>query len=167
MAMCAWRPFLPSLNLPTMNKLLGAAGLAVVALFMLLGFLNSDAALGAPATLAALALTVGLPALGSGLLIRSHSSERARLKGRKTMLRQQTLDAEILRLAAEQHGRLTAVEVATRLAITPEAAKEALDALCVRGQADIEITDAGLLVYSFFDIRHLGEKASARGILDG
>jgi hypothetical protein len=147
-------------------KLTGAVALGILALFMFVGFLNSDAALGAPATLAALALTIGLPALGAGLLLRSHFTERTRLKGRKALLRQQTLEAEILRLAREREGRLTTVEVAMHLAMTPEAAKEALDALVVRGLADLEITDAGLLVYSFYDIRHLGGKSSAKGVLD-
>ncbi len=149
-----------------MSKLLAAAGLAALGLFMLLGFLSSGAVLAAPATLAALALTVGLPALGAGLLVRSHHAERARLVGRKAQLRRQTLDAEILRLAGELGGRLTPVEVATRLAITPEAAKEALDALAVRGHADIEVSDAGLLVYGFYDVRHLGSKSTAKGVLD-
>lgn len=149
-----------------MNKLLGAVVLIAVALFMLVGFLSSDVARGAPATLAALALTIGLPAAGAGLLVRGHLRERERLQGRKALLRQQTVDAEILRLAGESGGRLTAVEVATRLALTPEAAKEALDELAVRGHADIQVTDAGLLVYSFYDVRHLGEKESAKGILD-
>ncbi len=147
-------------------KLIGAAALGILALFMLVGFLNSDAAPGAPATLAALALTIGLPALGGGLLLRSHYSERERLQGRKALLRQQTIEAEILRLAGEHQGRLTAVEVATQLAMTPEGAKEALDALALRGQAELEITDAGVLVYSFYDIRHLGGKPSAKGVLD-
>jgi len=149
-----------------MGKPLAAAGLAALGLFMLLGFLGSGAALAAPATLAALALTVGLPAVGAALLVRSHHAERARLVGRRAQLRSQTMDAEILRLAGERGGRLTAVEVATELAVTPEAAKDALDALCVRGHAEIEVSDAGLLVYGFYDVRHLGGKSSARGVLD-
>ena len=149
-----------------MNKLLAAGALAAVALFMLVGFLNSDASLAAPATLAALALTVGLPAVGAGLLARSHAAERDRLSGRRAQLREQTLGAEILQLAGQHGGRLTAVEVATHLALTPEAAKEALDSLAVRGHADFQVTDAGVIVYSFHDVRHLGDKSSARGILD-
>lgn len=147
-------------------KLGGAAFLMAIALFMLLGFLGSTAALSGAATFAALALTVGLPAAGAGLLVRSHLRERDRLTGRKAELRQQTLEAEILRMAREHGGRLTAVEVATELAMTPEAAKQALDALSAREQADIQITDSGVLVYSFYDVRHLGEKSSAKGILD-
>ena len=149
-----------------MNKLIGAAGLLVIALFMLVGFLNADVPFGAPATLAALVLTIGLPLLGAGLLLRSHYAEQARLSGRKALLRQQTLDAEILRLATERDGRLTAVEVAMALAIRPEEATKALDVLAVRGQADFELTEDGLLVYSFYDIRQLGDKdkASSEGL---
>ena len=149
-----------------MMKLSGAAGLMMVALFMLLGFLTTDGAFSGPATVVALALTVGLPAAGAALLVRSHLNERNRLTGRKAELRQQTLEAEVLRLAKEHGGRLTAVEVATELALTPEAAKEALDALAVRSQADIAVTEEGVLVYDFYDVRHLGGKSSAKGILD-
>ena len=149
-----------------MNKLIGAAGLALLALFMLAGFFNSSLALGAPATLAALAFTVGLPAAGAALLVRGHFGEKARLTGRKAELRRNTIDAEILRLAGEHGGQLTAVEVATALSMTPESAAEALKSLGIRGQADVEVTDDGVLVYSFYDVRHLGGKSTAKGVLD-
>ena len=32
--------------------------------------------------------------------------------------------------------------------------------------ADIEITDSGLIVYAFRDVKHLGEKPHAKGVLD-
>jgi hypothetical protein len=50
--------------------------------------------------------------------------------------------------------------------MTLEGAKEALDALALRSQADYEITDEGIIAYSFHDVRHLGNKQSARGLLD-
>lgn len=149
-----------------MNKLIGAVALALLALLMFAGFLSSDAALGAPATLAALALTVGLPAAGAVMLARGHYGEKARLSGRKAELRRNTVDAEILRLAAAHNGKLTAVEVATELAMSPDAAKEALESLGIRGHADVEVTEDGVLVYSFYDIRHLGGKERAKGVLD-
>jgi hypothetical protein len=149
-----------------MNKLLGAGGLAAIALFMLLGFLNSGLDASAPATLTALALTVALPAASAGLLVRSHYGERARLAGCKASLCQQTLDTEILRLAAGHGGRLTAIEVATALGLSPEAATEALDNLAIRDHADYAVTDAGLIVYTFPDVQHLASKATAKGVLD-
>lgn len=149
-----------------MKKLIAAAGLAGVALFMLLGYLSSDATTAGPATLVALLLTIGLPAVGAALLVRSHLGERSRVSGRKALLRQQTIETEILRMAGEKGGRLTVVEVATELGVPPETAKAALDGLLLREHADLEMTDAGLTVYTFYDIRHLGGKDTARGILD-
>lgn len=149
-----------------MKKLIGAVALGFVALFMFVGFLNSDAGLSEPATVAALALVVGLPAAGAVLLVRSHRAERDRTTGRKALLRQQTIDAEVLRIAGEHGGRLTAVEVATLLGLSPEDAKASLDGLAVRDQADIAVTDEGVLVYTFHDVRHIGGKSSARNVLD-
>jgi hypothetical protein len=149
-----------------LTKLIAAAGLGVLALFMLVGLLNSDAGLGDPGTLGAVALVIGLPAAGAAFLLRSHFAERDRRVGRKAELRRQTVESEILRLAGERGARLTAVEVATHFAMTPDGAKEALDGLVVRGQADLAVTDEGLLVYTFEDVRHLGGKSSAKGILD-
>jgi hypothetical protein len=150
-----------------LNKLIGAVGLAVLALFMLAGFMNSALALSSTTTVVALLLTVALPAAGAALLARAHFAERSRLTGRRAELRRHTIDSEILRLAARHAGQLTAVEVATELAMSPEAAAEALKELGIRGQADVQVTDDGVLVYSFYDVRHLGGKATARGVLDG
>ena len=58
------------------------------------------------------------------------------------------------------------MEVVGELALTPEAAKEALDAFHARELAEIEITDSGVLVYAFHDIQRLREKAYSKGLLD-
>jgi hypothetical protein len=50
--------------------------------------------------------------------------------------------------------------------MTPEAAKEALDGLALRSQAELEVTEAGLIVYDFPEVRHLEDKDSAKGLLD-
>lgn len=75
-------------------------GLLVLSLFMLMGFLRSDANVGAPATIAALLITVALPAAGGVALLTRRFRRSARLTTRKELLRQQTLEAEVLRLAA-------------------------------------------------------------------
>ena len=148
------------------NKLIGAVLLALLALFMLFGLLGTDRALTSPPVVGAFLITVVLPAAGAVLLARGHFAEKSRLTGRKAELRRNTIDAEILRLAGQHAGRLTAVEVATALSMTPEAAAEALSSLGVRGQADVEVTDDGVLVYSFYDVRHLGGKSTAKGVFD-
>jgi hypothetical protein len=142
------------------------AGLLALSLFMLVGFLRADANVGAPATIAALLLTVALPAAGGIALLTRRFWRSARLATRKEVLRQQTLESEILRLAAQRDGRLTAVEVATEFALPPERAKELLDSLMVRELADIQVTESGVLVYKFHDVLHLEEKSRAKGVLD-
>jgi hypothetical protein len=150
----------------TVARTLAGAGLLVVALFMGLGFLRAEVPLAAPATLAALLLTVALPAAGGAFLLTASARERSRLSGRRALLREQTLEAELLRLATLHAGRITVVEAVAELGVTPEEATRALDRMATRGAADVEITDSGLLVYSFWDVRHLAEKSTARGVLD-
>src|SRR4051794_8397914 len=100
---------------------------------MFLGFIRSDASLAAPATIMALLITAVAPAVGGVALLRGGGTAR---NERLDRLRQQTVEAEILRLAVAEQGKLTAVEVATALAMTPEMAKETLDSLVTRDIAD-------------------------------
>ena len=141
----------------------GGAALLALAAFMLLGFLRSDASMTSLTTIAALIVAVGIPAAGGVALIRGVGGGR---RARVARLRDQTIEAEILRLAIQHGGKLTAVEVATALALPPESATASLDSLVQREVADLEITDRGLIVYSFHDARHAGGKHSSRGILD-
>lgn len=141
----------------------GGIALLVIAAFMFVGFLNSSASLGSPTAIIALLLTVGLPAGAGVALLRGIGGART---ARVERLRQQTIEAEILRLAIQHSGKLTAVEVATALALPPETAKASLDSLAERELADLEITDAGVIVYAFHDAKNIGGKSSARGILD-
>jgi hypothetical protein len=145
------------------GRTLGGGALLALAALMLLGFFRSDASITSPAAIGALLITVVLPAAGGWALLRGGVGRRS---ARAETLRQQTIDAEILRMAMQHGGRLTAVEVATALALTPESAKETLDRLVQREVADLEITDAGVLVYTFHDAKHVGGKHSARGLLE-
>lgn len=149
-----------------MIRNLGALALTALALLMTAGYLRSDLDWRHPATFVSLVLLVGLPLVGATLLVRSHAALGRAGSDRTTRLRNQTLESEVLKLAAEKGGRLTAVELAMHLAIAPEAATEALDRLALRGQAEYAVTDAGVIVYTFHDIIHLGGKDSAKGVLD-
>jgi hypothetical protein len=148
------------------GRVAGGVALLLLSLFMLLGFVRSDAALGTPATIAALLITVGLPAAGGILLMNPRLIRGKQLAARREQLRQQTFESEILRLAAQRGGRLTVVELMTEFAIPQEQANALLESLVVRELADIEITDSGVVVYAFHDVRHLGDKPRAKGILD-
>ena len=139
------------------------AGLLAIAAFMLLGFLKSDMSLAAPATIGALLVSVVLPAVGGIALIRGIGTAE---QARRASLRQQTIEAEVMKLAIQQKGKLTTIEVATALALQQDETKLALDAMVEREIADIEITDDGVIVYTFDAARRLGKKDTSRGILD-
>ncbi|HEX2076565.1 MAG TPA: hypothetical protein VHG08_02615 [Longimicrobium sp.] len=149
-----------------MNKIAGAVGLALLSLFMLAGFLNSDAAVSAGARLLALGITVVLPAGGAVLLARSHLAEKNRLSGRKAALRRHAAESELLRLAQLRGGKLMAVEAAMAMHLAEDTARETLDAMVAEGRAELEVTDGGNLVYTFPTLAQLSDKGTARGILD-
>ncbi len=149
-----------------MSKLTGGILLLVLSLFMLLGFVRSGAdGITAAEAIAALIVVVA-PAVTGGMLLRAHFGRDRLIAQNKADLRQRTLAAEVLRLAGTQGGKLTIVEVVTAFAITPDQAKEVMDGLARDGLADFQVTDAGVIVYDFQDVRRIGDKSSAKGILE-
>lgn len=149
-----------------MKEIMGGIALFGLSLLMVLGYLRADVDAGPAATVAALFIAVGLPALGGFALLRRHHRLKHGIESRTAMLRQQTLESEVLRFAALHEGRLTAVEVTAELGLPVEQAKQVLDGLMVRGLADIEVSDSGLLVYRFHDIEYIAEKKQTRSLLD-
>lgn len=153
-----------------MGKLISGCGLICLALFMMLGFSKASPQVSPIMSLLTLLLTVGLPAVGGAALLRSYTKQRREqhdtLSDRKALLRQRTLEAELLKLAERKGGKLTVVEVVSETAVDADAAKQALESLAAQGFAQIELTDSGVIVYAFYDIQHLPDKPSSKGVLD-
>ncbi len=149
-----------------MGKLLGGVGLLILALFMLLGFFRAQPSAGTAATMVTFLLAVVLPAAGGVALLYAHRQQGHSIAQRKERLRQQTLEAEMLKLAARKGGKLTVVEVIGEMAVDTETAKRGLEALAAEGHADVQLTEAGVIVYAFYDVQHLPEKRDAKGVLD-
>lgn len=149
-----------------MGRIAGGVALLGLALFMVVGFVLGDVDRTAFRTLVALLIVAGLPAAGGTWLLARQFGVGRRIEARREALRRDTLEAEILRMAERHDGRLTAVEVAGELAVPANTAEETLKELMARGMADIEVTDSGLLVYTFHEVRHLSEKEDAKGLLE-
>ena len=147
-----------------MSRLWGGIGLILLAFFMSVGFLGAN--VGGAAAVLALGIAVVLPGAVGASMIAGHFRGKAGALSRKDDLRRQTMESELLRLAGKRGGRLTIIEAVSELGLSPEQAKESLDALSLRGMADFEVTDSGVVVYSFHDLRHLSEKSEAKGILE-
>ncbi len=147
-----------------MGRKIGGIVLLALAALMLLGFARSSASLASPTALFALALVVILPAVGGIALLRGSLGGNSAT--RMAQLRQQTIDAEILRVAMERGGRLTAVEVATSLGLGAGDAKAALDDLVQRQLAELEVSDEGVLIYTFHEARYFKGDVNSRARLD-
>ncbi len=149
-----------------MGKLISGIGLLVIAAFMTLGFFGASFTEISAAVVIAVIIGVVLPGIGGVALIRAYLRQKERLSGRRKSLGRQTLSSEILKFAQRKDGKLTTVEVMSEFAVDQDAAQKALEEFHRRGIAEIELTESGVLVYSFYDIRHLPDKDSSRGVLD-
>lgn len=133
---------------------------------MLIGFVKSTADGVSAAEIAALILAVVVPGAVGAKLLRDRFGRDQRIEQNKADLRNRTLAAEVLRLAGTHGGKLTIVEVVTALAITPDQAKDVMDGLARDGFADFQVSDSGVVVYDFQDVRRIGDKQDAKGILE-
>ena len=140
--------------------LLGVAG------FMIQGALVSDVDLASPAALLALLVAVGIPAGVGGWLLYDRFRIDPEAGARRERLRRETMESEVVRLAGEKGGKLTIVEIVGALGLPNDEAQAVMDSLVRRSIADIHLTDSGLIVYDFHDVRRLGEKPQSRGMLE-
>lgn len=147
-------------------KTIGGLGLIGLALFMLLGFINADLEMGFFVTLLTLLIAVGIPLAGGVYLIATKRWEAGRLAARKISLADKTMRSEVLRLAQAKGGKLTVVELVGEFSLDQEEAKALLSSLAGQGLAELEITESGLIVYSFPDLLNLPDKPKAKGVLD-
>lgn len=87
--------------------------------------------------------------------------QEKRYKEEKERERQQRIQRQILRLAQQHEGRLTAAEVATALELPLDEAKQFLDDMASDGYASVKLTPSAVWVYQFFDVASEEEKALA------
>lgn len=143
-----------------------AAGIALMIIggLMALGFTQASLSQGPLVIFLSLCLTVFLPLGGGFYLVRSAGQQQKTLQANKSALAHKTLQAEILRLAAQHQGRLTILEVTQAFALTQEQAEAALDRLALEQLAEHQLTDDGLLVYTFPQVQQLAHKHQAKGL---
>lgn len=149
-----------------MNRLTFGIILIILSLFMLIGFFNAKLEEGVFVTFLTFSIIVILPFVSGTLLIYYYYRDKTKLQRNKQNLAIKNLEAEVLKLAQKKGGSLTAVEVMADLAVNSETAKQVLESLAVQSLAEVEITESGVIVYSFYDVKHLHEKHKAKKILD-
>lgn len=149
-----------------MIKNISGGLLILLGLFMLLGFFNADMDGGFLVATMTFLIAVLLPIAGGLALIYSGYAGKQQQEKRKRNLRDQVLHSEILKYAKRQSGKLTATEVAGQFALPSEDAVAVLDDLVVRGVAEVQVSDAGVIVYAFHEAKNNDSKDSAKGVLD-
>lgn len=80
----------------------------------------------------------------------SHDGARQRRPAEEPAARTEAdRERRVLRLAEKERGRLTVPETAARCGLTVEEARATLDRLVLHEVAELQVTDAGVLVYVF------------------
>jgi hypothetical protein len=87
--------------------------------------------------------------------------QEKRYKEEKERERRQHIERQILRLAQQHEGKLTAAEVATALELPLDEAKQFMDNMASGGHASVKLTPSAVWVYQFFDVASEKEKALA------
>lgn len=147
-----------------MNRLAAAAFFAGIALFMLVGYFKSQLS-GMPAMLALL-LSVGLPSVCCIWLLQSHFRNAQKAVNQREQLRRESIQAEIIRLAALQGGKFSIPEIVAKTAISNERIKEAAEALHLQDMLEVQIAPSGALVYALRNHTSSNDKHLAQGALD-
>jgi uncharacterized membrane protein len=149
-----------------MKRVVGGTMLMTVGLFMLLGFANADSDKSLAVRLIAFGIAVLLPLCTGAALVVSHYRRRHRLQTGRDKLARMSLESEVVKLARVKGGKLTAIEVVADLAVGKSTAVRLLESLAAQGLAEVELTESGVTVFAFYDVLHLKEKATAKGVLD-
>ena len=147
-----------------MGRIWGGVLLLLLSLFMFVGYLRADYPADAAARLLFFVVFVLAPAVGGALLLRSWFTRRKDLRKRKDRLRRQTLESEVLKLARERAGSLTVFDLVTELGVSREEAGSVLDHFAVYGVAEIEISESGVINYTFTEVRNLAERQSVEEV---
>ena len=72
----------------------------------------------------------------------------------------------ILEIAAKKGGRITPAEIAMESPLSAEEAQNILEILCKGGNAELQVTDSGALVYVFHGLLSDTEKATSKDPLN-
>ena len=146
-----------------MRTLLGLLG-GLVLLFSLFCVIAAigDLASGKeePGIMIGLMVFFGGTAYGGYRLLR-HGFARA---GSTAALDPREREQRVLALASSAKGRLTVAEVALLPGFDVDSARETLDRLCQKDVAVLEVSDVGVVVYTFHGLRP-GEKETAQNPL--
>ncbi|GAK52472.1 hypothetical protein U14_03723 [Candidatus Moduliflexus flocculans] len=92
------------------------------------------------------------PIIGGVLLLRSRANEKKIALKKQEQSRYALQEKEILRLAQEKGGRLAIPDIVVGTSLSSTEAEAIMREMAARGFADMQVTDAGIIVYEFYEI---------------
>jgi hypothetical protein len=137
-----------------MKSIVGGILMAVGAFFVL-GFTItlSKAGFGAGDVMGLFLLGLG-PIAGGGAMIRSH------IRAKQHALQAHERDVfarrekEIIQLAQARRGRLSIPDIVAGTSLSTADAEAVMRDMTTKGYVDMQVTDAGVIVYEFYEIAH-------------
>lgn len=138
-----------------MKKVVIGGILLGVGLFLLLGFFLNAMKKGVDAGDIAAVVLLGIaPVAAGGLLIRSHFKEKQKAVLEKQAAIQTQQEKEIIRLAQQKGGRLSIPEIVAGTSLNTIEADQLMREMTTKGYVDMQVTDAGVIIYEFYEIAH-------------
>ncbi len=138
-----------------MKKVMSGAILIGIGAFLFLGFFLNALKKGVDAgDIALMVIFCIAPITAGGLLIRSHLKEkRTAIQNQKQVLYTQR-EKEIIRLAQQTGGRLSIPDIVAGTSMNTIEADAMMREMTTKGYVDMQVTEAGVIVYEFFEIVH-------------
>jgi hypothetical protein len=138
-----------------MKKAVVGGILLCVGLFLSLGFFLNAMEKGVDAGDIAAVVLLGIaPVIGGGMLIRSHFKEKQKAVLEKQAAIQTQQEKEIIRLAQQKGGRLSIPEIVAGTSLNTIEADQLMREMTTKGYVDMQVTDAGVIIYEFYEIAH-------------
>jgi hypothetical protein len=138
-----------------MKKVMSGGILIGFGLLLLLGFVVNATEKGVNAGDIALALFFGVtPVTVGGMLIRSHIKEKQKaVQNQKQALYTQR-EKEIIRLAQQTGGRLSIPDIVAGTSMNTIEADAIMREMTTKGYVNMQVTDAGVILYEFYELVH-------------
>jgi len=135
-----------------MKSIIGGVLIGIGA-FLSLGFFINAVEKGLSSGDIAAVLILGIaPIVGGGFLLRSRANDKKRAMKQQEQARYALQEKEILRLAQEKGGRLAIPDIVVGTSLNSTEAETVMREMAARGFADMQVTDAGIIVYEFYEI---------------
>ena len=94
------------------------------------------------------------PVAAGGMLIRSHFKDKQKVALEKKKVLQTQQEKEIILLAQQKGGRLSIPEIVAGTSLSTIEADQLMREMTTKGYVDMQVTDAGVIIYEFYEIAH-------------